>query len=135
MKKVVSSGGVVIKKANGKVQVLLIIFPGGHGLGFPKGHVEDSESVEEAALREVFEETGLKNIKIIKKLGVVTRPAIEDDGTKVTKSVHLFLMKTSNYNHSKAVEEYGWFTIDQAIKKMSFPQEAEFLKKIKKELE
>lgn len=41
-----------------KLEVLLVRY-GQHHWGFPKGHVEDSESDEETALREIKEETGL----------------------------------------------------------------------------
>lgn len=134
MKKATSAGGMVIKNEDGKKKILLIKFADGTGLGFPKGHVHNGENFEEAAAREVKEETGLRNISIIRKLGVVTRPSVENDGTKVKKDIHLFLMKAGDYNHKEADEVYGWFTIDEGIKKMGFPQEAEFLKKIKREL-
>jgi len=130
----ISAGGIVIKVVEGKPHVLLIIFPDDNGLGFPKGHVKEEESYEDTALREVTEETGLKNLKVIKKLGVVTRPTVEDDGTKVEKDIHLYLMKANDYNHSEADENYDWFEIEEAINKMGFPQEAEFLKSIKSEL-
>ena len=129
-----SAGGVVTKKVNEKLYVLLVIYPDGSGLCFPKGHVGKNESIEEAALREVKEETGLTDLKIIKKLGIVTRHSTEDDGTKVEKDIHLFLMETKNYNHSESDEDCGWFTIDEGIKKLAVPQEAEFLKKISSEL-
>jgi len=134
MKKVVSAGGIVIKRINGNLYVLLIIIQDETSLAFPKGHVDDNESAETAALREVTEETGLKTLKIAKKLGVVTRPSVEDDGTKVEKDIHLFLMETEDYNHLESDEEYGWFAIDEAVEKMGFLQEAEFLKKIKNKL-
>jgi ADP-ribose pyrophosphatase YjhB (NUDIX family) len=129
MRKTVSAGGVVVKKIDQKLKILLVIFSDGTGLGFPKGHVKEGESIEGAALREVSEETGLNDLKIIKKLGIVTRPSVENDGTKVEKDIYLFLMKTTNYNHSKADENYGWFSLEEAINKLGFPQEAEFLKK------
>jgi len=43
-------------------------------------------------------------------------------------------MKANDYNHSEADENYDWFEIEEAINKMGFPQEAEFLKSIKSEL-
>lgn len=133
MNKAISAGGLVVRN-NPDKQILLIKFPDNNGLGFPKGHVEKGETVEQAAIREVFEETGLSGLKIIKRLGIVTRPAVEDDGTEVQKDIHLFLMKTDSNSHSEADQDYGWFGIDEAIQKMGFPQEAEFLRKIKEYL-
>lgn len=133
MVKTVTAGGIVVRN-NPDKQILLIKFSDNTGLGIPKGHVEENETLEETAIREVTEETGLTNLTIIKKLGVITRPAVEDDGTKVEKDIHLFLMKTDDTSHGKADEDYGWYSIDEAITKMGFPQEAEFLRKIKDEI-
>ena len=123
MSNVTSAGGIVVRN-NPTKQILLIKFFNNTGLSFPKGHVELNESLESTAIREVSEETGLAGLKIIKKLGVVTRPAVETDGTEVLKDIHLFLMETDNISHGKADEDYGWYDIDEAINKMGFPQEA-----------
>jgi 8-oxo-dGTP pyrophosphatase MutT (NUDIX family) len=85
MKNATSAGGVVFRDIDGKPHVLLIIFDNGTGLSFPKGHPEGKESLEETALREVEEETGLTGLRIIRKLGIATRLGIEDGGTKVMK--------------------------------------------------
>ena len=130
----IAAGGVVVKNIDGKFHILLIIFEDGSGLGLPKGHLHKDESFEEAAIREVSEETGLTYLTIVRKLGVVTRPAVGDDETKVEKEIHLFLMKTDSYHHGKADRKYDWFEINEAVSKMGFPQEAEFLKKIQKDL-
>lgn len=132
MKRATSAGGIVIKTVGDKKKVLLIIFGNNTRLGFPKGTIGEGEDLEKAAVREVKEETGLSDLKIIKKLGVVTRPATQDDGTKVIKDIHIYLMETSNYNHlEKTGEDYGWFTIEEGVQKMGFPQEAEFLRNIR----
>ena len=53
-----SCGAVVFTRINGEVRYLIIKSLTGI-YGFPKGHVEDGESEEQTALREVFEETGI----------------------------------------------------------------------------
>lgn len=129
MKKAVSSGGIILKLIDNKLHILLIIHEDGF-LVFPKGHIHAGESEETAAIREIQEETGLHNPKIIKKLGIVVRLSIEDTGERVMKKIHLFLMKVDNYNHKKAEEKCGWFTYEEAMEKLGFVQEKEFLKKI-----
>ena len=99
------------------------------GLVFPKGHIDPGETLEQAALREVEEETGLKNLFIKQKIGVFFRPSIEDSGEKVEKKIHLFLMSSNDYKHSQADEDYDWFLFDEAIENFKFDQEKEFLKK------
>lgn len=63
MKYEISCGGVVFTRKNGKI--LYVIVKSKEGFyGFPKGHMEDEETEEQTAIREIYEETGLK-VKII----------------------------------------------------------------------
>lgn len=61
---------------------------------FPKGHIEDGESDEDAARREIQEETGLTDLEFIDDLGEYERFGIREDGTDDTermKSIRMFL--------------------------------------------
>lgn len=134
MKKVISAGGIVIRN-NPNKQILLMIYTHIKGLGFPKGHVEEGETLEQTAIREVTEETGLTELKIVKKLGVIKRSATERDGTPILKDIHMYLMKSNKPDfHQVAEEEYGWFDIDEAIEKMAIDEDRDFLKKIYKNI-
>lgn len=46
----------------------------------------------------------------------------------------MFLMETDNYTHANADKDYGWFTVDDALPKMAFPEEKEFLSSIRDQL-
>ena len=59
MKTEKSCGAVVLRKNQGRLQVLLIKHINGGHWAFPKGHVERGETEEQTALREIKEETGL----------------------------------------------------------------------------
>ena len=59
MKTEKSCGAVVLRKNQGRLQVLLIKHINGGHWAFPKGHVEPGETEEQTALREIKEETGL----------------------------------------------------------------------------
>ncbi len=132
MEKVISAGGVIIQ--NGKILFVKLSHVG--KITFPKGHVEPGETYEDTALREVTEETGYTEIRIIKKLGVVTKPSVEKDGTRITKDVHLYLMKITGNSMSKTPpeEETIWLTFDESLN-LLVPQEVTFLESIKNELE
>lgn len=141
MKQATSAGGIFVQKRKGKFYLLLLKYPEflakqfkSGNLGFLKGHVEPGETIEQAALREVKEEAGLENIKIIKKIGEVVRESLENDGEKSIKTIHLFLMTTPKFNHLTSEEDYGWFEYGQAINKMAFTEEKKFLQKYKKEI-
>ncbi len=68
IKRIFSAGGIVVKKDDGDVKVLVTQHSKYKGWDFPKGHLEAGESSEQAALREVAEETGVK-AEIIEKVG------------------------------------------------------------------
>ena len=135
MNKVISAGGIIIRN-NPRKQILLTIYTHINGLGFPKGHVEKGETFEQTAIREVTEETGLIELKIVKKLGVYSKIATERDGTPVEKDIHIYLMESKNLNfHQKAEEKYDWFDIDEAIKQMAVEEDRNFLIKIQNEIQ
>ncbi len=128
MKRVISAGGIITKIENDQLKICLVrLRPPMKGYVFPKGHVELGETYEQTALREVAEETGLSNLTIKQKLGVVQRQSTENDGTQVTKNIHLYLMTTDSFQHNQSDERYEWFTIDEALKALNFIEEKEFL--------
>jgi deoxyribose-phosphate aldolase len=85
-----AAGGLVVRTGSHGLEVLLIDDAYGR-VSFPKGHVEPGESWEDAAVREVREETGIE-ARILNPLGRVEYP-IERDGQSVRKQVRLFLME------------------------------------------
>lgn len=129
VKKALSAGGIVVKEG----KILFVKFPNNIGITFPKGHVEKGETYEQTALREVREETGLKDLQIVKKMGMVTRPAIEMNGDFVIKDIHLFLIKIVGDSIGKADEQTEWLSFDEALTRL-LPQESEFLRSVKNEL-
>jgi len=133
MNKAVSAGGVIIKIVDNTPKILLVYFhddPYRGNVTFPKGHLNEGESEEQAAVREVVEETGLQNPWIVRKLGIVSRFAKEDTGETVLKDIHLFLMQIDSFVHTEAEERYGWFSYEEALERLSFQEEKDFLKKI-----
>ena len=133
MNKAICAGGVIIKIVDNIPKILLVYFrdePYRGNVAFPKGHLEEGESEEQAAVREMVEETGLQNPRIVRKLGIVSRLSKEDSGETVFKDIHLFLMQINSFVHGKAEERYGWFSYEEALEKLSFQEEKDFLKKI-----
>lgn len=83
----ISAGGVVVED---NCVLLLRKFRGGWVL--PKGRLESDESLEEAALREVREESGLL-CRIIRSIGFVKYTYRNRKGEQVQKTVHYFYME------------------------------------------
>ena len=94
MKKTKISGGVVLNKNKD----VLIVNQRGNSWSLPKGHVESGEVLLETAKREIYEESGIKNLVYIKKLGSYSRYRIglnfNDDRSEL-KEIHIFLFKTN----------------------------------------
>lgn len=92
-KKTESAGGVVI---NGHGFVL-VVSQHGTSWSLPKGHIDQGEDSLAAARREIYEESGVKNIELVKDLGNYGRYRIgENGGENKTeyKTIHMFLFKT-----------------------------------------
>ncbi len=73
----------------------------------PKGRLEDNETSEEAAIREVYEETGVKG-EIKKYIGYLKYTYVHGDGERVNKTVHYYLMTSGNTEFTKPQKEEGF---------------------------
>lgn len=129
--KEVSAGGVVYRKADDKIEFVLISPKEGRWC-LPKGQVGESEREEESALREVKEETGLK-CKIVQKIGTIEYWYFSKErGVRLHKFVHFFLMEYiegRTENHDWEVIEAKWFDAEEAIEKASFQSERGIIRK------
>ncbi|MFL5799279.1 MAG: NUDIX hydrolase [Actinomycetota bacterium] len=128
-----SAGGVVFRRADGAVDIALAARRTRRGelaWGLPKGLIEPDEEPEEAALREVREETGLE-AEIDRDLGSISYfYRWEDEG--VRKSVRFFLMRatggdTSEHDHE--MEEVRWFPLSEALRKATYRSEGDVLRR------
>ncbi len=120
----VSAGGLVLRRRESTYDALLI----GRGTpriwSLPKGHLEHKESHEQAALREVREETGCW-AELITKLSDISYWFYINRG-KHKKSVTFYLMRylsgdTANHDHE--VDEAQWFDIMSAKRALKYVNE------------
>ena len=120
----VSAGGLVLRWNGSSLEALLIGRGEPRVWSLPKGHVEAKETHEQAALREVREETGCW-AEILSKLSDISY-WFYLNRTKHKKSVHFYLMRylsgdTANHDHE--VDEARWFEIRAAKKALKYVNE------------
>jgi 8-oxo-dGTP pyrophosphatase MutT (NUDIX family) len=94
----------------------------------PKGTPDPGETVEETALREVAEETGLE-VRILEPLPSIEYDFVQD-GTRIHKTVHYFLMEPIGGDlarHDHEFERVRWVPFDEAGGLLSFATERELV--------
>lgn len=131
-----SSGGAVLSFRNGEPFVALIATRGRTRWGLPKGAVSEGETSEQAALREVNEETGL-DASIVKPLDTIEY-FFRASGTLIRKRVDFYLM---NYvggtltPQLSEVDDVEWVLLTEAIQRASFDSEKKLLEMALAEVE
>lgn len=129
MKKEKSCGCIIL---NNKNQILLILQNAGHW-GLPKGHVEEGETEEQTAIREVKEET---NVDVIVDTNLRYR-MVYNPKEDVEKEVIYFIAKNTSNDckpQLEEVQEMKWLDIDNAINTITYENSKDLLKKVKKDL-
>jgi len=89
MKKFISAGGIVKNKEN-----MICLTNENDRWLIPKGTPKPNENLLETAVREIAEETGITKLKLLSKLGTVTRKSFEE-GKVVDKEIHVFLFESN----------------------------------------
>lgn len=107
-------------------RILLISTQAGRRWQLPKGHIEPGETAEQAALREVREETGVTG-RVIASLSGIDYWFVEKGGRRVYKQVEYFLLDyvggdAGDFDR-REVSGAGWFSWDEGIAKLSFDNE------------
>lgn len=128
----ISAGGVVYREGEQGIEVVLCGRISDGVWGLPKGAPSPGESLKEAALREVKEETGLE-VTLIKKITTVEYWfALPQEGVRFHKFVHHYLMTAvggSTADHDWEYDKVEWFPFEGAVKALSYKNEIDVVRK------
>jgi 8-oxo-dGTP pyrophosphatase MutT (NUDIX family) len=126
-----SAGGVVVRG-----EEMIAIVPvkrsadGGRVLGLPKGHPDGDETPEQAAAREITEETGV-TARLIELLGDVEY-RYERRGRQVHKVVRFFLFEYERgdvADHDQEIEQAEWLPLRDAATRLTYEGEREIVRR------
>jgi 8-oxo-dGTP pyrophosphatase MutT (NUDIX family) len=122
-----ASGGVVRRHDDDGLKVALVHRPRYDDWSFPKGKLDKGESWEDAALREVEEEIGMRC-----RLGAELPPTAYKDPKGRDKVVRYWLMEplAGEFVPSDEVDEMRWVTPEEADRLLSYEHDRELLREV-----
>jgi 8-oxo-dGTP diphosphatase len=122
-----SSGGVVYRVVGDNAYEIALVYRKRHDdWSLPKGHIEEGETREQAALREVKEETGL-DARIVEPLGEIVYFYRRRNGDLVRKTVYHFIIQalTTEFGAPNwEVSESRWVPISEAQSLLTYKNDA-----------
>jgi len=132
MKKRHSAGGVVTNP-EGKV---LVVSQHGRSWSLPKGHIDPGEDALDAAKREIYEESGISKLHLVRELGTYERYKIglkskEDRGE--VKVITMFLFRTTQIETNPIDPknpEAIWVARSKVARLLTHKKDREFFKKV-----
>lgn len=131
------SAGAIIFRKNKEIKYLLLHYPSSAKSkkdywDFPKGHIEKGEKEIETVKREVKEETGLEDIKIIEGFKEWIKYFFRFKKKTIFKIVTFYLAETKEKEIKISGEHIGyeWLPYKEALKQLTFNNAKEILQKV-----
>ncbi len=130
----VSAGGLVLDRRGATPRAALIARHNRRGRlvwSLPKGHLEAGETAEDAAVREVEEETGIR-ARVLAPLGTIDFWFVAET-RRVHKTVHHFLLEAQGGELSDAdveVVEVAWVPLEEVGERLAYADERRLLDRV-----
>jgi len=130
MRELISAGVVIYRMNKNSIEYLLLHHIAGHW-DFAKGKIEAGETKEQAALRELHEEAGLKTELEPGFIESISYSFVDRSGERTKKTVYFFIGQVNDEQVILSPEHknFVWLPYDKAYKKMTFDTARQVLKK------
>ena len=119
-----AAGGLVVRRLGGLLQIVVVHRPVQHDWSFPKGKLEPGETLETAALREVWEETGM-TCDLLRFIGHTEY--VDRKGRPKTVAYWIMAAEGGFFSPNEEVDELRWLTLDLASRLLSYPRDRELV--------
>lgn len=131
-----SFGVIPLSKKTGNWEVFLIQHRRGGYWGFPKGHSEGAETSEEAAFRELKEETNLDVIRCFEPKPLMEQYQFLIEGKRVFKRVFYFIAEVSGEVElqKEEIQNGIWLPLPEALEKVTHSEGKAILSQVLKTL-
>lgn len=119
-----AAGGLVVRRHNGSLQIVLVHRPVHQDWSFPKGKLEAGETFELAAVREVREETGMV-CRLLRFIGHTEY--LDRKGRPKAVAYWVMAAESGFFTPNQEVDELLWLGLDSAARVLSYPRDQELV--------
>jgi 8-oxo-dGTP diphosphatase len=119
-----AAGGLVVRRQGGALQIAVVHRPMHQDWSYPKGKLEEGETLEEAAQREVLEETGY-GCRLLRFIGHTEY--IDRKGRPKVVAYWVMAAETGAFAVNEEVDELRWLSVPEADQLLSYERDRELL--------
>jgi 8-oxo-dGTP diphosphatase len=119
-----AAGGLIVRRRNGTLDIVVVHRPEHEDWSFPKGKLEVGETLEMTALREVREETGL-SCELLRFIGHTDY--VDRKGRPKTVAYWVMTAESGIFTPNAEVDEMRWLSLDDAGRLLTYPRDRELI--------
>jgi 8-oxo-dGTP diphosphatase len=119
-----AAGGLLVRRRAGKLEIALVHRPMHQDWSYPKGKLEEGETFEEAAQREVFEETGFV-CRLLRFIGHTEY--LDRKGRPKVVAYWVMAAEAGAFEPNEEVDELQWLDIASAGRQLTYDRDRELL--------
>ena len=119
-----AAGGLVVRRQSGNLEIAVVHRPVHRDWSFPKGKLEPGETFEQAARREVLEETGM-TCRLVRFIGHTEY--VDRKGRPKAVAYWVMAPQAGSFRPNGEVDELRWVTLEGATRLLTYPRDIELV--------